>query len=81
MDTGHGGAFLMLGARVLGLVGAHRWGATGRGGHGDLDGLLTRARAVVWRLGDGGEEWRWLELITRAKEGAKGARERGENVW
>jgi hypothetical protein len=43
-------------------------------------GLLTRAWAAVWRSGDGGEEQRWLELITRVKEGTKGLG-RGEKVW
>jgi hypothetical protein len=53
-------------------------GATGRGGHGELDRLLTRARATVWRPGDDGEErWR-LELIARAKEGTKGLRREGK---
>jgi hypothetical protein len=57
----------MGGARALGRVGACRRGATGRGGHGELDGLLTGVRAAVWWPGNGGEERRWLELITRAK--------------
>jgi hypothetical protein len=43
-DTGRGGALLAPGTRSLGLVGACRQGATGRGGHGELDGLLTGAR-------------------------------------
>jgi hypothetical protein len=35
----------------------------------------------VWRLGDGGEEQRRLELITRVKEGAKGLGREGKKVW
>jgi hypothetical protein len=57
---------------------ARWWGATGRGGHGELDGLLTGAWVVVWRLSDGSEEWRWLELIARAKEGMKGLKREGK---
>jgi hypothetical protein len=53
-------------------------GATGIRGHGKLDGLLTGAGAVVWRSGDSGEERRWLELIARAKEGAKGLEREGK---
>jgi hypothetical protein len=34
----------------------------------------------VWRLGDGGEEQRRLEIVARVKEGAKGLG-RGEKVW
>jgi hypothetical protein len=44
------------------------------------DGLLTGAWAAVRQSGDGGEEQRWLELITRVKEGVKGLG-RGEKVW
>jgi hypothetical protein len=73
-----GGADIGHGTWALGLAGARRWGATGRGGHGELDGLLTRARAAVWHLNDGIEEWRWLELIARAKEGMKGLRREGK---
>jgi hypothetical protein len=80
-DTGRGGTLPVCGARALGLAGAHRRGATGRGGHRELDGLLTRARAAVWRLGDSGEERWWLELIARVKEGAKGLRREGKKVW
>jgi hypothetical protein len=43
-------------------------------------GLLTGAWAAVRRSGDGAEEQRWLELITRVKEGVKGLG-RGEKVW
>jgi hypothetical protein len=46
-DTGHGGALLARGAWALGLTGARRRGATGRGGHGELDGLLTGAQAAM----------------------------------
>jgi hypothetical protein len=77
-DIGHSGALPVRGARALGLTGACRWGATGIGGHGDLDGLLNEARAAVWQTGDDGEERRRLELITRAKEGAKGLRREGK---
>jgi hypothetical protein len=82
----HGGlwAAWTLGAAALGLARAHRRGATGIGGHGELDGLLTRGRAVVWRQGDDGEERRRLELVARAKEGAKGLRREGKRcgeVW
>jgi hypothetical protein len=75
---GHWARRHLAGARALGQDGAHRQGATGRGGHRELDGLLTGAWAAVWRLSDGGEEqWR-LELITRAKEGTKGLRREGK---
>jgi hypothetical protein len=50
----------------------------GEGGHGELDGLLTGARAAAWRRGDGVEERRWLELVTGAKEGANGLGREGE---
>jgi hypothetical protein len=40
--------------------------------------LLTRARAPVWRPGDGGEERRRLELVARAKEGTKGLGREGK---
>jgi hypothetical protein len=33
--------------------------------------VLTGARAVAERRCDGGGEWRWLELSTRAKEGVR----------
>jgi hypothetical protein len=77
-DTGHSGALPVHGARALGFAGAHRRGATGRWGHGELDGLLIGARAAVWRPGDGGEERRRLELIVRVKEGAKGLGREGK---
>jgi hypothetical protein len=77
-DTGLGGALPACGARALGLTGARRRGTTGRGGHGELNGLLTEAWAAMWRPGDGGDE-RWqLELVVRAKEGAKGLRREGK---
>jgi hypothetical protein len=42
-------------------------------------GVLTGARAAAEGQHDGGEEWRWLELDVRAKEGAKELeRERGK---
>jgi hypothetical protein len=75
---------LARGARALGLIGARWRGTTGRGGHGELDGLLTGARVAVWRPGNGGEEWRCLELIARTKEGTKGLRGEGRRcgeVW
>jgi hypothetical protein len=77
-DTGCGGAMPLCGARALGLTGARRRGATQQGGHGELDGLLTGARAAVWRPCDGGEERRCLELIARAKEGVKGLKREGK---
>jgi hypothetical protein len=84
VDTGRGGALPARGVRALGLAGARRWDATGRGGHGELDGLLTGARAVAWRPSDDGEEWWWLELIARAKEGVKGLGREGKRcgeIW
>jgi hypothetical protein len=54
-DTGCGGALSGRGAQALGLTGAHRRGAIGRGGHGELDDLLTGVRVAVWWPGDGGE--------------------------
>jgi hypothetical protein len=56
-----------------------RWsspGLTGDGGGGraDREGareVLTGARAVMKMRRTGGSERRWLELIARAKEGAK----------
>jgi hypothetical protein len=53
---GRGSALAACGAWVLVLAGAR--------------GVLTGARAVVKMRRDGGEEWRWLELSVRAKEGA-----------
>jgi hypothetical protein len=70
-ETEGSGALPAHGARALGLARACQWGTTGRGGHGELDGLLTEARAATWRLGDDVEERWWLELIAWAKEGAK----------
>jgi hypothetical protein len=75
---GHWASRGLVGARALGLAGGVQ---QKEGGHGELDGLLTGARAAVWRPGNSGEEQRRLELIARVKEGAKGARERGEKVW
>jgi hypothetical protein len=76
-DTGHGSAFPVRGAWAPGLTGARRRGATERGAHGELNGLFTGARAAVWRLGDGGEERWWLELVARVKEGPKGLEREG----
>jgi hypothetical protein len=48
-DTGHGGALPARGTRALGLAGARRRGAIGRGGHRELDRLLTGAwEAARW---------------------------------
>jgi hypothetical protein len=77
-DIGRGGALPAHGTRELGLTGARRWGATGRGGHRELDGLLTRARGAVWWQGNGGEERRRLELVARAKEGMMGLGREGK---
>jgi hypothetical protein len=74
---GHWARRRLAGTRRVGAR-AHRRGERGRGRHGDLDGLLTGARAAVWCPGDGSEEWRWLELITRAKEGVKELRREGK---
>jgi hypothetical protein len=46
-------------------------GQGGRGRRGRACEGLTRAQAVVERRRDGGEEWGWLELGVRAKEGAR----------
>jgi hypothetical protein len=83
-DTGRGGALPVHGVRARGLTGAHRRGTTERGGHREFDGLLTRAQAAVWRLGDGGEERLWLEVVARVKEGAKRLEKEGircGEVW
>jgi hypothetical protein len=40
--------------------------------------VLTGARAATKRRHDGGEERRWLELITRAKEDARELRREGK---
>jgi hypothetical protein len=39
---------------------------------------ITRARVAAKSLHDGGKEWRWLELIARAKEGTKELRREGK---
>jgi hypothetical protein len=46
-------------------------GGGGRARRGGAGGVLTGARAVAERRRDRDEEWRWLELGARAKEGAK----------
>jgi hypothetical protein len=74
----HWARWCLAGARALGLASAHRRGTTGRGGHGELDGLLTGARAAVWWPGNSGEERRWLELVARVKEGVKGLSSEGK---
>jgi hypothetical protein len=50
-----GGPAVRSGPRWTAGARARRWGATGRGGHEELDGLLTRVRVAAWRPGDGGE--------------------------
>jgi hypothetical protein len=46
-------------------------GATERGEHRDPSSGLTVAPAAVERRRDGGDEWQWLELDTRVKEGMR----------
>jgi hypothetical protein len=43
--------------------------------------VLTRAQAVAERWPDGGEEWWWLELDARVKEGVSELRREGEKGW
>jgi hypothetical protein len=46
-------------------------GGGGRVGRGGARGVLTGDGRVVERWLTGGNEWRQLELVARAKEGAK----------
>jgi hypothetical protein len=75
--TGRSGALPLRGARVLWLAGACRRGATRSGGHAELDGL-TGVRAAALRSSDGSEERRWLQLVARVKEGARGLGREGK---
>jgi hypothetical protein len=43
--------------------------------------VLTRARAPVERQRDRGEEWRWLELSVRTKEGVRELEREGKKGW
>jgi hypothetical protein len=63
-------------AWALGLIGAHQRGATGKGGHVELDGLLTGARATVWRSGDGGG----LSSLRGRRRARRSLGERGKGV-
>jgi hypothetical protein len=76
--TGWGGAARVhRGLRWCGQEGSPVLAGGGGGGRaklGGFRGVLTGALAVAKRRHDGGEERRWLELVARAKESARGKR-------
>jgi hypothetical protein len=67
-DRGRGGTSPACGAQVLELAGD---GGGGRAGRGGAREVLTGDGGVAERRRTGGNEWRWLELVARVKEGAK----------
>jgi hypothetical protein len=71
-DRGRGGA-----SRALELPVLAGDGGGGRVGRGGAKEVLTGDGGVVTRWRTGGSEWRWLELIARAKEVMKELRREG----
>jgi hypothetical protein len=67
-DRGRGGASPVCGARALELADD---GGEGRAGRGGAREVLTGDGGVAERWRTRGNERQWLELIARAKEGAK----------